>query len=399
MKPLAITVVTSLYPSPPRPREGVFAERRWSGMAARGHRVRVIHPQPRTPPLARGSWREIACMPAGEEREGVAVRRPRYWHWPGAARGNARRFARAAAARLGEPRVVVCDYAWPAAALAPALVERGVPCLVCGRGSDVLAVGGEAGLAGPLGTYLRAAGRWFAVSEDLVAAMDRLGGAPGRGVLVPNGVDLELFRPRERAECWHHMGVESMDAPMLLCVGHLIPRKDPELALEVFRRGAPPDAGLLFVGRGPLERALRRRIRKRGLAHRVRLVGEVAPAALAQLYGMADAVLLCSRREGRPNAVLEALASGRAVLATEAGGTAELLDDPRMLARTRDPEVLGAMLAELLSHPPDPQALHARVAHLTWDASLDALESLLSVAVEEAVEEAVEGQVSEREQA
>ena len=195
--------------------------------------------------------------------------------------------------------------------------------MIHGRGSDVLEVAGEAGLADRLSLYLRAAGRWCAVSRDLVETLDRLGQDAGRGVLVPNGVDTLLFHPRDRAHCRRALGLDPR-AALVLVVGHLIPRKDPLLALEVFCRGAPKDARLAFVGSGPLETDLRRAIRRAGLVKRVELMGERAPESLAQLYGAADLVLLTSRREGRPNVVLEALASGRPVLATAAGGTAEL---------------------------------------------------------------------------
>ena len=106
-----IEVLTSLYPSPPRPFEGIFAERRWTGMRERGHQVRVTHPLPRTPgPFARGAWAEIRRMPAREERAGIRIERPRYLHLPGRALRNARRFQRVGLRRLlreGPPDVVV----------------------------------------------------------------------------------------------------------------------------------------------------------------------------------------------------------------------------------------------------------------------------------------------------
>ncbi len=383
---MRIAVLTSLYPSPPRPHEGVFAERRWLGMRARGHEVSVGVPLPFAPPFARGRWAEIAAMPASERRGGVPVGRPRYLHLPGRARANARRFARAGlrALRAGpRPDVVVCDYAWPAAAAAPALAAERIPCVVSGRGSDVLEVAGEAGLGADLALFLRAAGHWCGVSRDLVAAMDALAGLGARGRVVPNGVDRELFRPRPRVPARARLGLPA-EPPLVLVAGHLIARKDPLCALEAFAAGAPGDALLAFVGRGPLAGELAARASALGLAARVRLVGEVAAQALADWYAACDLLLLTSHREGRPNVVLEALACGRPVLATDAGGTAELLEPwrARMLAPDHDPARLGALLAALLADPPGPEALAASVAHLSWEASLAALEALLVAAVE-----------------
>jgi glycosyltransferase involved in cell wall biosynthesis len=380
---MRVQVVTSLYPSPPRPFEGVFAERRWLGMRARGHEVRVLHPQPYAPwPFATGRSAEIRRMPRHERRETLAIDRPRYFHLPGRARANARRFARCALDALDpQSEVVVCDYAWPASALAPALERRGIPCVVCGRGSDVLEVAGEAGLAAELAANLRAAGAWCAVSGDLVATMDRVAGRPGVGVLVPNGVDTTIFHPRERSVAREHLQLDAR-APLVLVVGHLIPRKDPLLALEAFARGAPQDAHLVFVGRGMLEEELRGEIANRGLLARVSLAGERSPAELAHWYAAADLVLLTSRREGRPNVVLEALASGRPVLATDVGGTSELLSDVRMLAPSREASVLARRIGELLATRFEPAELARSVAHLSWEASLSAMERALDGARE-----------------
>jgi teichuronic acid biosynthesis glycosyltransferase TuaC len=386
-----IAVLTSLYPSSVHPVEGVFAERRWTRMRARGHEVRVVQPLPlafRWMPRAR--WRELARVAARETRAGIEIERPRYLHVPRRARASAAAFARAGVARIAraEPRpdVVVLDYAWPAAAAAASLRARGLPCVVNGRGSDVLAVANEAGLADELAQGLRAAGHWCAVSGDLLAVMDRLGGRAGHGVLVANGIDRALFHPRPRMDARRALGLAlEPDQRLVLVCGHLIERKDPLLALETFARGAGARDRLVFLGRGPLAKPLADAAFARGLVQRVELRGEVPPETLALWYGACDVLLLTSRREGRPNVVLEALASGRPVLATDAGGTAEVLGElaPRMLARTRDPAALGIALERLLAWTADPDELAAAVAHLTWDASLDALEGCLAAAIAE----------------
>jgi glycosyltransferase involved in cell wall biosynthesis len=377
--PLRIAVVTSLFPSPGHPHRGIFAEYRWQALAARGHAVHVLHPQPYAPPLVGGKWGEIRAMPACETRGALPIGRPRYLHLPGRPRRNATRFAAAAWRRIGDPQVLVCDYAWPAAALAPLCRSADLPCLINGRGSDVLEVAGEAQLGPELGGYLAAATGWSGVSQDLVDQMDRLGqgaGSSQQGVLIPNGVDQARFFPRDRRDCRRELGLAE-DAPLVLVVGHLIERKDPLLALEAFACGAPADAHLLFVGTGALHEQLLAEIGRRGLTRRARCVGEVAPEQLALYYGAADLLLLTSTREGRPNVVLEALACGRPVLATAAGGTAELLGNSSMLFTGRDPAQLGQRLAALLDQCPALEALLARVEDLTWERSTDTLESVL----------------------
>src|SRR5206468_688471 len=134
-------------PSAVHPVEGVFAERRWLAMRARGHEVRVTQPLPFASRwLPRARWRSLARVPSRETRGGIAVERPRYLHLPGRMRANAAAFSRAGLRALvhhPRPDVVVLDYAWPAAAAVPRLRELRLACVVSGRGSDVLEVAGE----------------------------------------------------------------------------------------------------------------------------------------------------------------------------------------------------------------------------------------------------------------
>jgi teichuronic acid biosynthesis glycosyltransferase TuaC len=384
-----IAVVTSLYPTPARPFEGVFAARRWEGMQSRGHAVRIVHPLPFAP-LPFGKYRAIARAPRREVRAGLEIVRPRHLHVPGRPRGNAQRFARRALVSLeaGErPDVVVCDYAWPASALAPLLrhAQLGpagarLPCVVNGRGSDVLQVAGEARLGDTLADNLRASDGWCAVSQDLVDRLDQLAADGRHGRLVPNGVDMQLFAPGDRLAARRALELP-VNARIVLVVGHLIERKDPLLALEAFRSGTSTDSLLVFVGRGPLEAALVARAGELGLGARVVLTGERPPEQLRDWYRAADVLLLTSRREGRPNVVLEALATGTPVVATAAGGTGELLQDPRWLAQGREPETLGALLAAVLNEPPSAAELRRLVEPLSWTASLETLERFLSEVV------------------
>jgi glycosyltransferase involved in cell wall biosynthesis len=277
----------------------------------------------------------------------------------------------------GDPDVVVLDYAWPSAAAAAELCAAGLPVLVNGRGSDVLEVAEHAELAAELGAALRLAGHWCAVSSDLVHAMDGLAGIPGRGVLVPNGVDFEAFRPSERTAARARLSLPPASA-WVLVVGHLIARKDPLLALEAFARGADLDARIAFVGAGPLERELQDRAREWNLTQRVHLVGRQPSEALPEWYAACDVLLLASSREGRPNVVIEALASGRPVVATRAGGTAELLEGlDGTLVDSRAVEALADALTAMLRSPHSAERCRAQVAGLSWEKSLSTLEALL----------------------
>ena len=390
---MRIAVLTSLYPLPEAPFEGLFAARKWEGMAGRGHEVEITAPVPWAPRILAGllsaERARVARAPGVETRGGIRVRRPRYLHLPGSEERNAARFA-AAGLRLvmkdprSRPDAVVLDYAWPAAAAAPRLADLGVPVVVNGRGSDVLQVRDVPALRAALARGLAASTALTAVSQDLLDAMGELraeaepAGPERRRVLTPNGVDGAAFRPGDRAVARARVG-EGAEGELVVVIGHLIARKDPLLALRAFHAAGRDGARLVFVGRGPLAGDLRAEAERLGIGHRVSLAGERPPEELVDWYRAANALLLTSSREGRPNVVLEALSSGCPVLATAAGGTAEVVPDhERMLARTRRPEEVGQMLSDLLDSPPAPDRLRAAVEPLSWAASLDALEALLA---------------------
>ena len=168
--------------------------------------------------------------------------------------------------------------------------------------------------------FLRGAARVVcltnAMRDDVVATF---GVSPERVTVVPNGVDVELFRPGTPAR---------RARPELLFVGRLTAQKNVMLTVEAMRL-LPTDVTLRIVGTGELHDALARRIADLGL-HNVRLEGQLSPAELADRYRCADAVLMPSTHEGFPLVLLEAMASGAPVICSalpelvEAGGDAVL---------------------------------------------------------------------------
>ena len=104
-------VLTSLFPTPGKPHQGVFAKRRWQAMAQRNHDVKIIQPLPQTPPapfdLILGRDRALASRaPRKEEHTDFTVDRPSYLHIPRKPVINALRFGKVAARHIHkmEPR-------------------------------------------------------------------------------------------------------------------------------------------------------------------------------------------------------------------------------------------------------------------------------------------------------
>ena len=96
----------------------------------------------------------------------------------------------------------------------------------------------------------------------------------------------------------------------------------------------------------------------------------------------ADVMTLPSWNEGTPNVVLEALASGRRVVATRVGGIPDVVSSPALgeLCEPRDVAALANALRRVLAEPGDPAAIAAS-ATISWDESAGRLYEVLSAAV------------------
>lgn len=145
------------------------------------------------------------------------------------------------------------------------------------------------------------------------------------------------------------------DPPALLTVARLAPVKGHTVLLdalaELRRRGRRVHA--TFVGGGPHAAVIRERIEALGLGDQVELTGELHSDEVAKLLPHADVFCLPSFDEGIPVSIMEAMAVGVPVVATDVGGVGELVLDHRtgLLVEPGAPLPLADALAELLDHP------------------------------------------------
>lgn len=193
-------------------------------------------------------------------------------------------------------------------------------------------------------------------SNVLAEIAEREWGVPGSKLLcVPNGIDTEYFVPGDRSAARRVLALP--EDPLLIgAVGHLRAEKDHQNLLAAFARLAG-DPHLLLVGDGPEREGLERRAAELGCRERVHFAGFLHDPRAA--YRAMDVYTLPSRTEQMPVGLLEAMACGIAIAATDVG------DVRRMLPAPLQPYVVAAGA---------PEALAAAIARLASDSSLrDAL--------------------------
>jgi glycosyltransferase involved in cell wall biosynthesis len=357
-----VLVFSTLFPNAAQPNHGIFVENRLrETLALGGLEATVIAPVPWFPTghPAFGRYARFAKAPRRELRDGVEVRRPRYAVVPkvgaGLAPGALFRAGLAEARRLqreGRGFDVIDAHYFHPDGVAAARLGRALrlPVVITARGSDLTQI---AEAPGPRARIRWAAGEASAlicVCEDLRRRLVDLGGPAERTLTLRNGVNLSLFAPADRSAARAAVGARGFT---LVSVGALIPRKDHALTLAALAQ--LPDCVLLIAGDGPLRSELGALARRLGVVDRVLFLGEVAHDALPALYSAADAMVLSSSREGWANVLLEAMACGAPVVASDVNGTREVVCAAaagRLMAE-RTPAGLVAALRELRQAPPD----------------------------------------------
>lgn len=173
--------------------------------------------------------------------------------------------------------------------------------------------------------------------------------------VVSNFADDEAFepmRPDRAAELRRALGV-APDSLVVGTVARLVPVKDHASLLRAAARlrGAHPNLTVLLVGDGPSRGELAALARTLGIEDMVVFAGERLGGG--NYHHAFDVSVLCSLSEGFPNAIVEAMAAARPVVATAVGGSVDAVDDgvTGLLVPPSDPEALAAAVGRLLVSP------------------------------------------------
>ena len=201
-------------------------------------------------------------------------------------------------------------------------------------------------------------------ADALVAdgwAAAHLPAALGRAVdRLPKGVDSDRFRPDGPD---HRRALRLQDRRVIVIVARLVPIKNLRLLIDAVAivRARVPTVHLLIVGDGPEAQPLKQHAAALDLADAVTYVGYVAHADTPPFYRTGDLFALSSDFDNSPNVVLEAMASGLPVVATDVGGVREFVADGLggAVVAPRDAEALATALERYLVAPDLAQAAGA----------------------------------------
>jgi glycosyltransferase involved in cell wall biosynthesis len=374
---IRLLTFSSLFPNAARPNHGVFVENRLRHLVGSGEAESlVVAPVPWFPSRAArfGEWAVHARAPAEETRHGLRVLHPRFPAIPRIGMSLApwllyRAMVPVFGGLLAAGRrfdAIDAHYFYPDGVAAVWLGRRfGLPVVVTSRGTDVNLIPRHAIPRRLLRQGIAGASALVAVSAALKAVLVELGAPDDKVTVLRNGVETDLFRPpADRAAARAVLG---LTRPTLISVGLLIERKGHHRTIEAMRQ--LPEFDLLIVGEGPERERLSALIARFGLAERVRLAGARPHAELPALYGAADASVLASSREGWANVLLESMACGTPVVASNIWGNPEVVQTPAagVIAEQNTPEGIAAGVRRLFGTAPGRPATRAYAERFSWD--------------------------------
>ena len=370
LRPLRILAVTSQFPLAADPTRGRPLHQTLQALS-RHATVRVTSPVARYPAGLHPRSYVYRNADTAFQPEGCSTHYVHYPTLPVVGRlSNGLACARALKPVFAEfsPDVVLAYWLYPDAYGAMRVAhEAGLPVVAGARGSDLR-------VRDPLSRRLTrpvvvGAQRLLVVSEDLaLVARDRYGADPERIRVIPNGCDTRLFHLQPRAQARARLGI-AQDARVIAYVGRLVPEKGLGELLAAMQHLPEGPWQLVLVGDGPMRESLAHAATRSPVP--VLLTGSQSPRQVADWMAVADMVTLPSYSEGHPNVLVEALACGRPVVATDVGGIPEVVDaDCGRLVPARNAGALAHALAEVALVEWDAQALSRRFAR-SWEAVAD----------------------------
>ncbi|GAC1416688.1 MAG: glycosyltransferase family 4 protein [Acidobacteriaceae bacterium] len=366
---MKVAVVTQYFPT---------SQQVWAGhsayqtlrLLARMCKLHVFYPEAVYPPGLAPATGRSASLDRAWQPDGVSVTYVPYLTAPIVGR-PLNGFTMAARLtphlRRFQPDIILNYVVYPDGLAATQIARKlGVPSVLTAIGSDLNRIPGR--LVKTLTQRaLHQASVVTTVSHDLARTAIALGSDAQRTVPILNGCDTSIFHPgspdsEARAAARAELGLPD-SAEAIVYVGRLDLRKGLlELIQAVAElRTQRPHAHCYIVGDGPDRAALTEAIASNDVTQSITLVPSCPTAGVARWMSASDLVTLPSYKEGCPNVVIEALASGRPVVATNVGGIPELMDEScGRLVPAKDSSALREALAATLSHPWDAAAIAAR---------------------------------------
>ena len=368
------------FPNESNPNWGIFVFNRLAALS-RITDLKVCSPVPWFPFLTSNS--DLKEM---ETKDDMEIFRPQFFYTPKIFKDqDAKFYARGVTpwvkklCRTWKPDVLDAHFVWPDG-VGVSLVAQSlnIPYVITLRGK-LFECMKEPSQIQQCAAALKKADQVISVSSGLANAAIDLGTDPDKVTVIPNGVDANIFHVKDKRACRKDLNLP-LHKKLLVTVAHLGLRKGHHEVLQALA-GLSKDIYLILVGgsaQGGTPETIMAEASKHGIEDRVILAGPQSYDRVSQYFCAADASVLASYREGCPNAVLESLACGTPVVASDVGAVRNILPEPYAGCIVPRKEVgpLKDAIEMVLSRVWDPEAVNKASRVGSWDDVAGKVESV-----------------------
>lgn len=383
---MKVLIFTNLFPNKLEPGRGIFNIFQVTHLAE-WCQVKVVAPLPWFPrfPLARFFRRNhrYSQIPKSEVIDGIETFHPKYFTIPKIGRslyglllflstlGPVLRIY-----KTFKFDVILATWAYPdsfAAVLLSKLLNR--PILTKVHGTDINEYTQYWLRRKMISFALNNSERVVSVSRALRDRMIEIGVKPEKIKVIYNGVDGEKFKHLDKVRIRKTLGIDT-NKKVILFVGNLAPEKGLIYLIRAFTciaADASRNVILIIIGQGELGKELENEAKKYGIQNRVYMLGGKMHHEIPKWMNACDLLCLPSLNEGVPNVVLEALACGVPVVASDVGGIPEILisTDYGRLVKPKDFKELQKALLECLEKSWDREIIRRYSTRFSWSCNAE----------------------------
>ncbi|MFA6216033.1 MAG: glycosyltransferase family 4 protein [Candidatus Omnitrophota bacterium] len=332
---MKLVVITNLFPNPQEPLRGIFVYN-IVRVLNKTCELTVISPLPWVPKLLGkvAKFRKFSLIPEEFEIEGIKVFSPKYLALPKCGAFHTVLIFLALLPKLlqlskkKKISLINTQCIFPDG-VAVSWIARilKIPHVLTALGTDLNLYSTYRLRRFQIKGALQSADKTIVVSQAQKDLAIGLGIRVEKLEVIRNGVELQKFDLKDKTECRQMLGFNK-SSKIILFVGRLIIIKGVDYLLEAFEslvRKAKNDCILVLVGAGELKTQCEKKAQGKNIKDKVFFVGEKIRQELPIWYGACDLLCLPSIMEGCPNVILEAIASGRPVVASRVGGIPEMV--------------------------------------------------------------------------
>jgi teichuronic acid biosynthesis glycosyltransferase TuaC len=355
---IRVLVISHMYPNPVNPISGIFVHNQVKALTELGIQIHVVSPIPSFPIYQK--WQKYRHVPIKKELDGVPVYYVPTFMFPGGLFFSfyGTFYIRSLREKLEHIKtafpfqLIHCHTVFPDGYAGGILKEIfQVPIIITVHGSDMMIYPKRSR------SVYRKTKHALARSDQVITVSQRLltearNMVPHiKGNTVYNGFNPKLFYPVDQQEARIKLKVMKTGKKILF-VGNLLPVKGVSDLIKAFSQVALlyPNVHLHIVGDGPLRSSLEDLVRKFKLCEKVTFLGQRPYNEIPLWINSADVIVLSSLSEGLPSILLETMACGKIMIATDVGGVGEILQHKKTgyLVSPQDVDGLAEYLRKVI---------------------------------------------------